>query len=137
MRFRRRLKPTARVELVPMIDVVFQLVVFFMVSSTFIVTPGISLTLPDSSTAEPVVMSKLVVTIAGEEEVYLNKERYTMDELGEALEDFKERTGEDTRHTVVVEADRSVSYSLMVEALDKLRQNGFEGVNLRMREGAE
>jgi biopolymer transport protein ExbD len=82
-------------------------------------------------------MSKLVVTIAGEEEVYLNKERYTMDELGEALEDFKERTGEDTRHTVVVEADRSVSYSLMVEALDKLRQNGFEGVNLRMREGAE
>ncbi len=137
MRFRRRLQPTARVELVPMIDVVFQLVIFFMVSSTFIVTPGISLTLPDSSTAEPVVMSKLVVTIAGEEEVYLNKERYTMDELGGALEDFRDRSGEDTRHTVVVEADRGVSYSLMVEVLDYLRQNGFEGVNLRMREGAE
>ena len=137
MRFRRRLKPTARVELVPMIDVVFQLVVFFMVSSTFIVTPGISLTLPDSSTAEPVVMSKLVVTIAGEEEVYLNKERYSMDELGAALAEFREQADERTRHTVVVEADRSVSYSLMVETLDYLRQNGFEGVNLRMREGAE
>jgi len=137
MKFRRRLQPTARVELVPMIDVVFQLVIFFMVSSTFIVTPGISLTLPDSSTAEPVVMSKLVVTIAGEEEVYLNQERYSLGELGTALENFREQSGEDARHTVVVEADRSVSYSLMVEVLDYLRQNGFEGVNLRMREGAE
>ena len=46
MRFRRRLTPEARVDLIPMIDVVFQLVVFFMVSSTFMLTPGIKLALP-------------------------------------------------------------------------------------------
>jgi biopolymer transport protein ExbD len=120
-----------------MIDVVFQLVVFFMVSSTFIVTPGINLTLPDSSTAEPVVMSKLVVTVAGEDEVYLNKDRYTMEELGSALAEVQRESDESTRHTVVVEADRSVSYSVMVEVLDNLRMNGFDGVNLRMREGAQ
>jgi biopolymer transport protein ExbD len=134
MRFKRRLKPTATVELVPMIDVVFQLVVFFMVSSTFILTPGISLTLPESSTAEPVVMGKLVVTIVTEEEIYLNKEEYSLSSLSSALEGLKEREGREKIRTVVVEADRSVSYSLMVKVLDTLRRGGFEGVNLRMRD---
>ncbi len=134
MRFKRRLKPTATVELVPMIDVVFQLVIFFMVSSTFILTPGISLTLPESSTAEPVVMGKLVVTIVSEEEIYLNKEEYTLSALDSVLERLKNREGREEIRTVVVEGDRSVPYSLMVKVLDTLRRGGFDGVNLRMRD---
>lgn len=134
MKFKRRLKPTATVELVPMIDVVFQLVVFFMVSSTFILTPGISLTLPESSTAEPVVMGKLVVTIVSEEEIFLNKEEYTLEGLDGALEEIKESGDAESVRTVVVEGDRGVSYDLMVKVLDTLRRGGFEGVNLRMRE---
>ena len=134
MRLKRRLKSLATVELVPMIDVVCQLVVFFMVSSTFIVTPGISLTLPESSTAEPVVMGRLVVTIVSEDEIYLNKEAYSLENLESALGRFEERRERGELRTVIVEADRSVSYSLMVKTLDTLRRGGFEGVNLRMRE---
>ncbi|MDY7029770.1 MAG: biopolymer transporter ExbD [Spirochaetota bacterium] len=134
MQFRRRLKPTATVEIVPLIDVVFQLVVFFMVSSTFILTPGISLTLPDSSTAEPVVMSRLVVTIVAEDEIYLNKDRHSLASFEEALKGFTEREEVSKLQTAVVEGDQTVSYSLMVHILDVLRTYGFEGVNLRMRE---
>lgn len=134
MQFKRRLKPTATVEIVPLIDVVFQLVVFFMVSSTFILTPGISLTLPESSSAEPTVMTRLVITIAGEEEIYLNKEQYSLDTLEEALQQFSQREELENLQTVVVEGDEGVSYSLMVRVLDILRVHGFEGVNLRMRE---
>ena len=46
MHFKQRLKPSVKADMVPMIDVVFQLVIFFMVSSTFIQTPGISIVLP-------------------------------------------------------------------------------------------
>jgi len=134
MQFKRRLKPTATVDIVPLIDVVFQLVVFFMVSSTFILTPGISLTLPDSSSAEPVVMSRLVVTIVSEDEIYLNKEKHTLSSLEKALEVFTRREEVSKLQTAVVEGDQSVSYSLMVHILDVLRTQGFEGVNLRMRE---
>ena len=63
MRFKRRLSTQSTPNLIPMIDVVFQLVVFFMVSTTFIITPGISLVLPSSQTAESVAMSKLVITV--------------------------------------------------------------------------
>ena len=134
MQFKRRLKPTATVDIVPLIDVVFQLVVFFMVSSTFILTPGISLTLPEASSAEPTVMTRLVVTIAEEDQIYLNKEQYSLETLEEALQQFSQREELREIQTVVVEGDQSVSYSLMVRVLDTLRRHGFEGVNLRMRE---
>lgn len=133
MVFKRRLKPVASVDLVPMIDVIFQLVVFFMVSSTFIITPGISLELPDSSTAEPVVITNLIVTIVSEDELYLNDERSSVSMLGEQLGPFSQSLSEDNQN-VVIEGDRQASYSLMVEVLDILRENGFTGINLRMRE---
>ncbi len=133
MVFRRRLRPKADVDIVPLIDVMFQLVVFFMVSSTFIVTPGISLLLPESSSAEPVAMSKLVVSIISPDEVYVNQDRYALSSLDGGL---KALTEEDRRSikTVVVEGDSGVSYSLMVSVLDVLRQNGFKGINLKTRE---
>lgn len=136
MEFRRRLKPQAEVDIVPLIDVMFQLVVFFMVSSTFIVTPGISLVLPESSSAEPVAMSKLVVSIVSQEEVYLNQDRYTVQSLDAGLKALRDDERRQIK-TVVVEGDRNVSYSLMVSVLDVLRMNGFKGINLKTREVEE
>ncbi len=133
MVFKRRLKPEAKVDLIPMIDVIFQLVVFFMVSSTFIITPGIPLELPDSTTTEPVVISKLIVTIVSEDELYLNDELSSISSLNEMLGSLPESTSEDIKN-VVIEGDRRASYSLMVNVLDILRENGFSGINLRMRE---
>jgi biopolymer transport protein ExbD len=133
MQFRRRLKPNVNVDLVPMIDVVFQLVVFFMVSSTFILTPGISLSLPESSSSEPVVMTKLVVSIIGEDEIYLNKEKYSLDGLHAALSEMDDESLDGIK-TVVLEGDRRVSYEVLVNVLDILRKHGFKGVNLKTME---
>ena len=133
MTFRRRLKPTATVELVPMIDVVFQLVVFFMVSSTFILTPGIDLVLPDSETAEPVVMTRLVVTVVSPQEIYVNQDKHSLEELPRVLAVLRDTDFQDIK-TVIIEGDRSVSYDLLVRVLDVLRGHGFQGINLRTRE---
>jgi len=133
MRFRRRLSIRTTVDLIPLIDVVFQLVIFFMVSTTFILTPGISIELPGSTTAEPVVMSKMIVTIVSRDEIYLNKDRYNIRELDGVLSALSQEEKAKIK-TVVIEGDESVSYSLMIEVLDVLRKNGFRGVNLRTRE---
>jgi biopolymer transport protein ExbD len=131
MQFRRRLKPNATVDLIPMIDVVFQLVIFFMVSTTFILTPGINLSLPESSTAEPVAVSKIIVTVLNEDEIYLNKDRVTLESLIPLL---KEMRGDAKEGSVVVEGDQTVSYSLLIRVLDVLRSAGFSGANLRTLE---
>ena len=133
MVFKRRLKPEATVDLIPMIDVIFQLVVFFMVSSTFIITPGISLELPDSTSAEPVVLTKLIVTIISEDELYLNEERTSLAHLYDLISSLPENSVEDIQ-SVIIEGDRMASYSLMVNVLDILRESGFTGINLRMRD---
>ncbi len=133
MRFERRLKTRTNIELIPLIDVVFQLLVFFMVSSTFILTPGISLILPRSTTSEPVVMTKLVMTVLSKDEIYLNKEKYDIEGLDRRLSELTEEEKEEIK-TVVVEGDERVSYSLLVEVLDVLRMNGFKGINLKTRD---
>jgi biopolymer transport protein ExbD len=133
MQFKRRLSPNATVDLVPMIDVVFQLVIFFMVSSTFILTPGINVVLPESSTAEPVAMSKMVITVVSRDELYINKEKHTMASFKTAISDAAVKSTDD-RKTVIIEGERELPYSLLVEVLDVLRKNGFKGLNLKMKE---
>jgi biopolymer transport protein ExbD len=132
MRFRRRLATDSNLNLVPMIDVVFQLIIFFMVATTIIITPGIALVLPSSSTAEPTAMSRLVITVVSREEVYINKERYNMRSLNARLAGVAAKEREQIK-SVVLDGDRAISYSLLVEVLDALRRNGFKAINLRMR----
>ncbi len=133
MHFRRRLTPSVRADMVPMIDVVFQLVIFFMVSSTFLQTPGIPIVLPESTTAESVTMTNMVVSVVSEDEIYLNKDVYSLDTLGPALQLISDEEKE-ALTAVVIEGDQAVSYELLVEILDLLRHNRFDGVNLRMRD---
>ena len=136
MRFRRKLTTRTNVELIPLIDVVFQLVIFFMVSTTFILTPGISLVLPRAKSSEPVAMTRLVVTVVASDEIYLNKDRFTIDGLNRKLSELSVEEREEIK-TVIIEGDSSVSYSLMIDILDVLRLNGFQGVNLRTKEQKE
>ena len=136
MHFRRRLSPNANVDLVPMIDVVFQLVVFFMVSSTFVLTPGIAIDLPASSSTEPIVINRLVVTVVSRDEIYLNRDRVPLDEISESLAGMNPE-GADASLSAVVEGDRRVPYDTLVAVLDALRRNGYRGVALRTLEEAE
>ena len=131
MRFRRRLAPETTLNMVPMIDVVFQLIIFFMVATTIIIVPGIALVLPSSATAEPTALSRLVVTVVSREEIYINKERYTMRSLSARLAGVSEKERSEIK-SVVLDGDRAISYSLLVEVLDALRRNGFKAINLHM-----
>jgi len=136
MKFRRRLELQSNLNLVPMVDVVFQLVLFFLVSTTFVLAPGIKLTLPASGTAESVVMQLMVVTIVSPREVYLNKERFGgLPELADRVSGMPEADRKQI-DSVIIEADQDTSYGLMVQALDVLRMNGFKNVGLRTRDVA-
>lgn len=134
MRFRRKLSPNANVDLIPMIDVVFQLVVFFMVSSTFVMTPGIALDLPESTSSQSVVLNRLVVTVASPSEVYINRERVPLAELSLRLGDLVVDGNREEVMSAVIEGDASVPYETLVAVLDALRRSGYRGIALRTLE---
>jgi len=133
MQFKRRLKARTVVDLVPMIDVVFQLILFFLVSTTFAILPGITLQLPASSTAEPTAMTRLTISVVNRDEIYLNKDRVSLAELGQRLSQLSEAERAEIK-SVTLEADRSISYGLTISVLDVLRKSGFRGINLHTLE---
>jgi biopolymer transport protein ExbD len=136
MRFRRKLSTKKEVNLIPMIDIVFQLVIYFMVSTTIIVTPGVPIVYPESVSSEPVAMSKIVITAVSENELYLNKKQYNLSGLRAAFNDLTEGDKENIS-TVVIEGDEEVRYDLMIHILDILRDNGIRGVNFKTRQSDE
>ena len=135
MRARRGLKPQTSVNLVPMIDVVFQLVIFFMVSTTFKIVPAIEMDLPGSDTSAPVALTPLVLSIGGREEIYVNDRQVSIGGLDAAL---REHVGTEApapgEHPVVIEGDSAVPYDLMVNVLDALRIRGLMNISLRTRD---
>ncbi len=128
---RRRLQRSTRVDMVPMIDVVFQLVIFFMVSSTFKITPAIGLTLPESATAVPTEMTRLIVTVHSQDVIYLNERKLDLAGLANAFG----RDGIDPQsvQSIIVEVDEGASSQILVHVMDVLRKNGISAVALRTR----
>ena len=130
MILRQRLKPRVTLDLTPLIDVVFQLVVFFMISSVFNTAPGIELDLPDSSSSEAVEVTEVIVTVAGPQEVYLNRDLVPLLSLGETLRSWKDQ-GRITHDTaLLLEGDGSIPYDTIIAVLDEVRKGDVDAVNL-------
>ncbi|MCQ2981582.1 MAG: biopolymer transporter ExbD [Treponemataceae bacterium] len=136
MRFSRRTQSNgAQVDLIPMIDVVFQLILFFLVSTTFAMLPGIELNLPQSSTAEGASSGGITITMEQSGGIYFNETPVDYQSLSEMLASFDDVPA-DARETypVRLEADDLVTNGAIVKVFDVLRANGFTQVNLRTSE---
>ncbi len=132
MTIERRLKPQINVDLTPLIDIVFQLVIFFMISSTFKTAPGIELMLPDSGTATTITITEMSIVAVSEDEVYVNKIRTTAAGAETVVRaELEGRTAADVQ--AVLEAGAEAPYQLVVTLLDALRINGIDSVGLSTR----
>lgn len=131
MKIKRRSAPKANVDLIPMIDIVFQLILFFLVSTTFAVLPGINVNLPESSTAKGAASAGLTITAKQDGALYFNDTKVTYDAMDASLAAFD--TGDKPREEfpVTLEADSDVTNGTVVSIFDVLRKNGFSAVNLR------
>jgi biopolymer transport protein ExbD len=109
-----------------MIDVVFLLLIFFMVSTTFVVRPGLDLSLPQSDHEVETAPDRWVVSIDPEGSIYLNRETISRDAL-------LERLSEDPK-SVSLRADRTVPHGLVVEVLNTVKEAGVESVNVSTEE---
>lgn len=129
MRLPRRLAPQGLPNLIPLIDVVLMIVIFFLVSTVFRVGPGLALDLPKSTTAQNVSITEIRITVVGENDVWLGVNKVALAQLDGLLKD--QLKGKDLKTLrVVVEGGRDAPYQAVVSVLDLLRQNQVTGVNL-------
>lgn len=136
MRLPRRLAPQGLPNLIPLIDVVLMLVIFFLVSTVFRVGPGLALDLPRSTSAQNVSVTELRITVAGENDLWLGATRTSLSQLDGLLKEKLQ--GKDLKTLrVVVEGGRDAPYQAVVAVLDVLRQNQVTGVNLMTKLAAQ
>ena len=133
MRIKRRNSPKANVDLIPMIDIVFQLILFFLVSTTFAVLPGINVNLPESTTAKGAPAAGITITAKSDGVMFFNDTQVTVETLNTYLADFDTQGKSREEYPVTLEADSEVTNGIVVGIFDILRKNGFSAVNLRTR----
>ncbi|MEE0886470.1 MAG: biopolymer transporter ExbD [Treponema sp.] len=132
MKLRARRKSIhATVDMTPMIDVVFQLIIFFLVSTTFAVLPGINLNLPESSTAESTSNLGITITCEKNGNLYFNDKKVSFKSLGDELSKFDTKKTKKTEFPITIEADDLVTNGTIVKLFDVIRQNGYASINLR------
>jgi len=104
-------------------DIIFLLLIFFLLSSTFIVQPGIKVRLPKSETTEMTSEKNIIISITRDGSYYLDEEMVTLSSLPALLQ---QKFAFGTEQIVVIKADRDVTLQSAVDVMDISKNVGFE-----------
>jgi len=128
MRFKRHMElehGLKQIDIAPLIDMVFQLLIFFMLTSSFIIQPGIKVNLPKAVTSEAVKLENIEVIVSGENVTYLDGKVVTTQELKTKLLQVAKRN-----QPILIKADRRASLGRVVEIWDMCRDLGITQINI-------
>jgi biopolymer transport protein ExbD len=118
-----------RIEMLPLIDIVFLLLVFFIYAMlSMAVHRALPVSLPSSTTAEIDKDMVLSVTVKSDGTIFVDKERVALKSLAEVL---KRRAGEGRTPGVLLFADQSLSYQNLFQVLDQIRAAGLDRISLQ------
>ena len=135
IRFRKRSRSAPRINITPLIDVVLLLLIFIMLSSSFILQPGINVNLPESQINEvPTATKELIVTITPEKNFYLQGQPITIEALPESLAEHVRDQG---HHTLKIASDELVPIKLVVQVWDIAQQVGLKNATILTRKPEE
>lgn len=122
MRLQRRTIKKARIEIIPMIDTIFFLLVFFMISTLSMARySGLSVNLPKAATGQQPPSDSAAVTISPDGKVTIDKQEVARDQIRAALQEHLKKNPE---LLVLINADEHVEHGLVVEIMDAARQAG-------------
>lgn len=117
----------ARIEIVPLIDIIFFLLAtFVLVSMSMVKNQGVPIRLPVASTGKSIEQGEtMIARISQDGAVFLNKQEYVVEALPQALEAFKNGQRDPK---VIIQGDRDASYGNVIAVLDAVRKAGISKV---------
>ncbi|WDI32246.1 biopolymer transporter ExbD [Hyphococcus flavus] len=113
------------VNVTPLLDIVFIMLIFFIVTSTFVKEPGVEIERPGAVTASERKLASIIVAISEDDEIWINKERVELEGVKTAVEQLRR---ENPRGTAVVQADSASKTRLLVEVVNQIRATGITDV---------
>ncbi|NJB66475.1 biopolymer transport protein ExbD [Desulfobaculum xiamenense] len=131
----RRLPQQARPDLTPLLDVVFILLIFFVVSAVF-TARGMNVDLPEAESSRPVSGRSLEIDLAADGGIRCAGESTTLRELGYTLRTMAEDRTNPRPARILLRAAPDAHTGLFVSVMDLVRLNGFENLVIATREPA-
>ncbi len=122
MKFEISSKPLAVFSYSSLTDIVLLLVIFFLLTSQFVIHTGVKVKLPGSRTNEKAEPTQLVVTITSENAVYIGSEQIGIDQLALKL---NENLQINDQNNLVIRADKTVQIDIVIKVIDAAKSVGI------------
>jgi len=122
-RTKRFIKPV--INIAPVVDVLFLLLIFFMVTSTFVEQPNIKLELPSTRHSEATKIERMVLTISRDGQLFLQDKPVEKKDLEKELRRVILDTGDEV---LVLKADKLVPYGVVIGIMDDAKGAGFKKI---------
>jgi biopolymer transport protein ExbD len=128
--FARKTTPTVGVDITPLLDVVFQLLLFFILTSA-LVQPSIELELPESNQGNENLEADLVISADKDEQVFFNDRLVRHEDIEAALRLF---AAQNSNGNVILRVDSAAPYGKFFSILDASRNAGIKNLHLAYEE---
>ncbi len=115
------------VNITPLLDIVFIMLIFFIVTSTFIKEPGTDVVRPDAETATENLKFAIMVAVNENDEIWINREEVRLDEVEFKIKELRRETPEGN---AIVQVDEDARSELMLDVIEKVKDAGVVNVSI-------
>jgi len=119
------------IDMTPMLDVVFILLIFFIVTASFVKEAGIDVNRPEAATAVKKERANILVAISDKGDVWINKRKVDIRSVQANIERLK---AENPQGTVVIQADKKSTTDTLIKVMDSARAAGVYDVSIAAQE---
>ena len=131
MRVPRKEPEKARIEVIPMIDIIFFLLVFFMISTlSMTINRGLPVNLPKAASSQRDLRESFNITVTREGDIFLNKDPITLQEISQRVQAGLVK---DPELLAVINADDHTIHGTVVEIMDKVRLAGISRLAIAVK----
>lgn len=127
MRRKIRKQEEGGIDLTPMMDIVFIMLIFFIVTTSFVKETGVDINRPNAETAERDEKGNILVAITQNNEIWIDKRRIDLKAVRANIERLKIEYPEGS---VIIQADKEARSGLLVETMDQIRLAGVQNISI-------
>jgi len=120
-------KDEPEINITPMLDIVFIMLIFFIVTTSFIRETGVEVEKPTALTAEPRPQGNVLIAIRDNDEIWMNKQQI---EIHQVRPEVERARAENPESAVVLIADRGARTGMLVEVMDNVQAAGINRISV-------
>ncbi len=126
-RRRKNISEENALDLTPMMDIVFIMLIFFIVTTSFVKETGVEVNRPNAATAVRDERGNILIAITANDEIWIDKRMIDLRSVRANVERLK---AENPEGSVIIQADKASKTGFLVETMDQVRLAGVQNVSI-------